>query len=216
MQSNWFIAADDLTGAADCAIAFTKAGTPAAVIWGDGTSSAPVVSANIESRAMTAAQAAVAHREALERFWSPSTRLYKKVDSTLRGQPAAELAETVAFLKEKGAGAFVIVTPAFPGTGRTTEGGAVLVQGQPLESTPLWARDHTYESAHIPTILTEAGLPADAISLANVRQAHRRWVSLLTKPNAKGWRRWYATPPLKTISILSLRQRCRAQKACFG
>lgn len=164
MQSNWFIAADDLTGAADCAIAFTKAGTPAAVIWGDGTSSAPVVSANIESRAMTAAQAAVAHREALERFWSPSTRLYKKVDSTLRGQPAAELAETVAFLKEKGAGAFVIVTPAFPGTGRTTEGGAVLVQGQPLESTPLWARDHTYESAHIPTILTEAGLPADAIS----------------------------------------------------
>ncbi|WP_347253639.1 four-carbon acid sugar kinase family protein [Leminorella grimontii] len=186
MQSNWFIAADDLTGAADCAIAFTKVGTPAAVCWGEGNSSAPVVSANIESRALTAAQAASAHREALERFWSPNTLLYKKVDSTLRGQPAAELVATVDFLKEKGAGAFVIVTPAFPGTGRTTEGGAVLVQGQPLESTPLWARDHTYESAHIPTILTEAGLPAEAVSLACVRQGAQELGRLIDEARSKG------------------------------
>lgn len=186
MPSSWFIAADDLTGAADCAIAFTKAGTPAAVCWGAGSSSAPVVSANIESRALSATQAAAAHREALERFWQPDIRLYKKIDSTLRGQPAAELAATVGFLKEKRVGAFVIVTPAFPGTGRTTEGGAVWVQGQPLESTPLWEREHTYDCAHLPTILANAGLLSGTASLTDVRQGSLALGQLIDEAQSRG------------------------------
>ncbi len=170
MPSNWLIAADDLTGAADCAIAFTKSGIPAAVIWGEGTSDAPVISANIESRSLSPATAAKAHQDALERLWVPGTLLYKKIDSTIRGQLAAELAASVAFLKAKKAGTFAIISPAFPGTGRTTEGGAVRVQGAPLESTPIWARDHSYDNAHLPTICEQVGLKTGLADLAMVRR----------------------------------------------
>lgn len=170
MSSRWLIAADDLTGAADCAIAFTKAGTRAAVIWGGAVSSAPVISINIESRALEAEQAAKAHMDTLNRLWSRGTRLYKKIDSTIRGQPAAELAATIDFLKRNGAGALAIMTPAFPGTGRTTEGGSIRVQGGKLEDTPLWQWDHTYETAHLPSVLKSAGLECATIDLATLHR----------------------------------------------
>ena len=35
MPFPWFILADDLTGAADSAIAFARRGAPARVVWGD-------------------------------------------------------------------------------------------------------------------------------------------------------------------------------------
>jgi uncharacterized protein YgbK (DUF1537 family) len=62
-----------------------------------------------------------------------------------------------------------IVAPAFPATGRVTEGGRVMLEGVPLEQTPLWARDHSYASAHLPTVLAEAGLRTRLLPLAALR-----------------------------------------------
>jgi uncharacterized protein YgbK (DUF1537 family) len=57
--------------------------------------------------------------------------LYKKIDSTLRGNVAAELA---AF-RAATAVARLPLAPAFPAQGRTTEGGAVWVDGFPLDAS---------------------------------------------------------------------------------
>jgi uncharacterized protein YgbK (DUF1537 family) len=48
--------------------------------------------------------------------------------------------------------------------------GSVIVQGVPLEQTPLWARDHTYASANLVEVLCSAGLSAEVLSLAAIAQ----------------------------------------------
>lgn len=58
--------------------------------------------------------------------------LYKKIDSTLRGNVAAELA---AF-RAAAAVDCLPLAPAFPAQGRTTRGGAVWVDGRPLRRSP--------------------------------------------------------------------------------
>jgi len=102
MTARWLIVADDLTGAADCAIAFAKRGMAAVVSWGErawgerasgeGIADAAVLSVDADSRRFPAAQAAARQLAAQAAHWRAGTRLYKKIDSTLRGQPAAELA----------------------------------------------------------------------------------------------------------------------------
>jgi uncharacterized protein YgbK (DUF1537 family) len=57
--------------------------------------------------------------------------LYKKIDSTLRGNVAAELA---AAREALGPRRPIIVAPSFPAQGRTVSGGRVFVDGKPLRS----------------------------------------------------------------------------------
>jgi len=156
MSPRWLILADDLTGAADCAIAFAKQGMDSVVAWGQGTGA--------DASVLSAVQNA---------HWRPGTRLYKKIDSTLRGQPAAELAVQLAALSAatgRRRAPLAVVAPAFPATGRVTLDGKVLVNGQPLEQTPLWARDHTYKCADLPLVFASAGLTSAVIPLEVVRQ----------------------------------------------
>jgi D-threonate/D-erythronate kinase len=95
--------------------------------------------------------------------------LFKKVDSTLRGQPAAEIAATLASLRSGSARVFAVLAPAFPATGRTTIGGRILVHGTLLEETELWQRDHTYANADLIDVLATAGVRAEKVALAAVR-----------------------------------------------
>jgi D-threonate/D-erythronate kinase len=172
MSARWLILADDLTGAADCAIAFAKNGLDAQVFWGEGAKgesagNASVLSVDADSRRFSAADAAARQLAAQAAHWQRGMRLYKKIDSTIRGQPAAELA---AQLEALGTPApLAVMAPAFPATGRLTRDGRVVVNDQPLEQTPLWARDHTYASAYLPEVLASAGLSAVVIDLATVR-----------------------------------------------
>jgi uncharacterized protein YgbK (DUF1537 family) len=170
---NWLILADDLTGAADCAVAFARRGHAAEVRWGDAMPDiAPVgampavLAIDVDSRGLDADTAALRHA-ALVRELPPGRALLKKIDSTLRGQPIAELAATLRVLRSH---TLAIVAPAFPATGRTTEAGRVWLQGAPLEQSPLWQRDHSYASADLPALLTQAGLPTATLSLATLRQ----------------------------------------------
>ena len=168
----WLIVADDLTGAADCAVAFAKRGMPAIVSWAGGTiaEEVPVLAVDADSRRLSAAEAANRQRAVLNARYRQKQAVYKKIDSTLRGQPAAETAALIAALRAAGRKSVAVISPAFPATGRTTEGGHVLVQGKRLEETALWALEHTYASAKLPDVLATAGLRAGTAPLDVVRQ----------------------------------------------
>ncbi len=89
---------------------------------------------------------------------------YKKIDSTIRGNIAAE---TLAMLEILEWDASIIV-PAFPAEGRTTVGGYHLLKGIPVERTEV-ARDvHSpiFES-HIPTLL-KSQLPEEKKDLVGL------------------------------------------------
>jgi uncharacterized protein YgbK (DUF1537 family) len=164
----WLILADDLTGAADCAVAFARRGHAAAVTWGEAAgqeAEEAVLAIDADSRRLSAEAAAARHAALLR----PGPTLYKKIDSTLRGQPAAELAATLAALREGGRPALAVVAPAFPDTGRTTEAGRIRLGGAPLEDSPLWAREHSYGDADLRAILEGAGLPTALLPLEELR-----------------------------------------------
>ena len=116
------ILADDLTGAADCGLAFLRAGLPVTV--GLGAAPGPVAAIDLDTRRMSADDAAAAVREAAGRA---EGLVYKKLDSTLRGHVAAEIR---AALEATGL-ARAVIAPAFPAQGRTVRGGQVFVDGEP-------------------------------------------------------------------------------------
>lgn len=172
MTARWLILADDLTGAADCAIAFARRGFVAGVSWGAGpdeNARPRVFSYDVGSRELTGAQAAERHRLALESFLSEERTFFKKIDSTLRGQPAAETASTMRFLKTRTGSAFGIFAPAYPATRRTTISGRIHVGGLPLEEAEVWKRDHSYPSADLVEVLSTAGIAAEVVSLDVIR-----------------------------------------------
>src|SRR5919108_190872 len=139
------VIADDLTGAADCGIAFALAGLPTFVSIGNAPApdSAQIVSVDTDTRRLATGEAARRAGEAARDAYRRGTRgLYKKIDSTFRGHVAAELRATVQAAAELQGGdsPIVVFAPAFPGTGRTTRGGRVLVGGVPLEETEVWRK----------------------------------------------------------------------------
>lgn len=165
----WLILADDLTGAADSAVAFARHGLSASVAWGDDPPGDTVLALDADSRRLAPDAAAARHRALLQAHHREGAALFKKIDSTLRGQPAAELAATVRHLRIQGRGALAVVAPAFPATGRTTLGGRIQVDGQPLEHSSLWARDHGYPGADLVAVLRSAGLRVCLAGLDAVR-----------------------------------------------
>ncbi|SNB70939.1 Uncharacterized conserved protein YgbK, DUF1537 family [Arboricoccus pini] len=173
MTQSWLILADDLTGAADCAIAFARRGRRAVVSWGEvesGWRPADVVAYDTASRGLPPERAAQAHRQMLGRLSGPDRTLFKKIDSTLRGEPAIETAVTAEFLRAQTGMAFGVFAPAFPSTGRTTIDGHVHVAGRPLEEAEVWRRDHTYASADLVEVLASADVVAERVPLAIIRR----------------------------------------------
>jgi uncharacterized protein YgbK (DUF1537 family) len=137
------IVADDLTGALDVAGPFANRGHPTWVavdhrqVEAAQFAAAQVLSVNATSRHLPAALAASLVQETIARLCPPQTEiLIKKIDSTLRGNVAAE---TLAAMQASGR-PNAIVIPAFPAQGRTVADGIVHVQGVPLPQTP-FARD---------------------------------------------------------------------------
>ena len=193
MPQRWLILADDLTGAADCAIAFARRGLEASVGWHGAEEAsqllAPagaVLAVDADSRRLPPAEAAARHVALLRARHGTGQGLIKKIDSTLRGQPAAELAATCRVLREDERPALAIIAPAFPATGRTTEGGRVHMNGTPLEETPLWARDHSYDSALLPDILAAEGLSTHLLTLDAMRGGEAALTGALRAALAKG------------------------------
>ena len=131
------ILADDLTGAADAGGFFGNLGLTTIVRLDHNTSYAgDAVILNTHSRHLSPEEACQQNIHAVQSLWPsekspPSGWIYKKIDSTLRGHPGAELHAIMETLNYTHA----LVAPAFPDQGRTTVNGKQLVNGQPLEST---------------------------------------------------------------------------------
>lgn len=136
------IMADDFTGACDTAAQFASPGRPCRILIEEpGARHDPGVRVvDTETRHATPAQAAAVVRRAsssaaIDRAGWPGL-VYKKIDSTLRGNIAAELEALASALPRR----ILIVAPAFPSTGRTTRRGLCLVDGVPVDETE-FARD---------------------------------------------------------------------------
>ncbi|VXC56114.1 putative D-threonate kinase [Arthrobacter sp. 9AX] len=128
--TRWAIIADDLTGAADAAAAYGPTHTSSVIldvdcIWPE----AEILSVNTESRYLAAEEAASAVTSAVGRALAQDRRIFKKIDSLLRGNVGAEVAATLAATAQGRGRGLAIVAPAFPATGRTTQGGLVHVGG---------------------------------------------------------------------------------------
>jgi uncharacterized protein YgbK (DUF1537 family) len=166
------VIADDLTGAADCGIAFALAGLPAFVAFAKGglPADAQVLALDTDSRAVSAEEAARRVHKAARDAWAGGARtLYKKIDSTLRGHVGEEVAAAVAAAKESGRRPVVIAAPAFPALGRTTFAGRVFVDGIPLERTEVWRKSGMTGPADIAGQLRASGLRVAGADLEAVR-----------------------------------------------
>lgn len=134
------VIADDLTGAADTGIQFRSLYGEVLLMADSGLAARPpapvpeVLAVHTSSRALPAAQARARLRLAAERLtlWRPG-RVFKKVDSGLRGNIGAE---TDALVDTLGLH-LSFIAPAFPRAGRTTVDDIHLVHGQPVAESEM-------------------------------------------------------------------------------
>ena len=177
--------ADDLTGAADCAAACAAHGVSATVVLHAPRHSAPcwpdtdILSIDADTRCLSSAQAAAATSDLLRicqtrgAFDAPCL-LFKKLDSTLRGNMATELAAILRMRRSLVSGnekIAMIMAPALPAQGRTTIGGRQFVHGRPLHETDLWKDETHAPQSKISALLAEAGLSCCVIEIATVRRS---------------------------------------------
>jgi len=137
LNSSWIVIADDFTGAADSSVQFATAEKPARLVldWHDkralGNSIAALV-VDTDSRFLSAHAAYQRVYDATKALSDArSSRYYKKIDSTLRGNPADEIAAVL----EAGQFRFAVVTPAMPKNERIVREGICYVRGVPLASS---------------------------------------------------------------------------------
>ena len=146
------IVADDLTGAMDSSGYFARLGFSTIVILDAGFSSAAdVVVVNTNSRADDVNKAGEKVRQAARSL--AGRVVFKKIDSTLRGNIGAELEAVVEELACEKA----IVAPSFPEVGRTTVNGILLVNGAKVTETQ-FANDpiSPVKISHIPALLAKS------------------------------------------------------------
>jgi uncharacterized protein YgbK (DUF1537 family) len=127
------ILADDLTGACDSSVPFARRGlatrvllAPRPVAVGPGDR-ADVVAVDANTRQMSRRLAVARTSVAAHALrTSETTRLFKKVDSTLRGHDGPELLAC----KRAWDSPLAILCPAFPATGRWVQDGEIFVDGR--------------------------------------------------------------------------------------
>ncbi|MEW1821603.1 four-carbon acid sugar kinase family protein [Arthrobacter sp. NPDC080031] len=129
------IVADDLTGAADAAVPFSASRETAVLVhptvaWPP----ADVLAINTETRYADGLTARKTVGGLVSRAGRNGVRVFKKIDSLLRGNVGVEIAASLEALRLPDLPILAIVAPAFPRTGRTTLNGIVHVAGTPLGS----------------------------------------------------------------------------------
>lgn len=131
------VIADDFTGANDAGSGLAQAGARVHVLFGTEAplpeDAADVLVISTDSRAVSASQAAERVAQVVQHFAAQLQQgwLFKKIDSTLRGNVGAE---TAAALHASGK-RLALVAPAVPRLGRTTREGKVWVNQRLLTDT---------------------------------------------------------------------------------
>jgi uncharacterized protein YgbK (DUF1537 family) len=138
--------ADDYTGASDLANTLTRnglatvqtIGVPAAGLSLDGIDAVVV---SLKSRSIPAGDAVAAARRADKWLRARgATHVMFKICSTFDSTDAGNIGPVTLALQEDCGAESVLVTPAFPATGRTVYFGHLFVGGVPLHESPL--KDH--------------------------------------------------------------------------
>lgn len=167
MTRRVLVIADDLTGAMDAGSEFASRGfsTVVALGAGDGIekrAERDVLAVDTDSRYAPPDVAARAVTEGITAY--RAAIVYKKVDSTLRGNLLVEIEAAIA---ASGAD-LAVVAPAFPATGRTTVDGTHLVAGEPVIET--LGGEERPTSANLPTLFEGSSYPVTTCSLERVNR----------------------------------------------
>lgn len=174
--------ADDLTGAMDTGVGLAKAGLVAIIAFSTcATVESEAVVVTTDSRAASAADAYRHVRSVGERF--RDHLIYKKIDSTLRGNIAAELQ---ALLDATGV-KHTIVCPAFPAIRRTVVKGHLFVDGIPVSETQ-FSRDPVspVKKSDIGEVLrTGSGIETDYIDIRDVERGPEHIAQLVNSSKAR-------------------------------
>ena len=193
------IVADDLTGAADCGAGCIADGLSTVVVLGEASRArglaAEVIAFDAETRRLTPDAAGQATELAVRELCATGgvRVVYKKFDSTLRGNFAREIAATrhacrgwLAHGKAGDAASPVsplaIIAPAFPAAGRTTRGGRVFLHGEPLEASEVWRNEGMSGVANVSAMLREQGnLHTETMGLETIRTDAGTLTALLAR-----------------------------------
>ena len=135
------IAADDVTGATDSVVQFSRTGWSSRLLLGellpDSVEPGSALAVNTDARALDTATARHATASAIRNLVTAGAdRLYLKIDSTMRGSVGAQVAGALDAWQEQHPGCFAVVCPAYPAMGRTVEDGLLRVHGGPVEDSP--------------------------------------------------------------------------------
>ncbi len=176
--------ADDLTGAADAAAGIATRGLVTVLTFsGMVPILADALVLSTESRALSEKQAVQAMRLLVRNLrradlLSESTLIYKKIDSTLRGHAAGELATLMDSVGRNSA----LVAPAFPAQGRTTVDGHQLVGDARLEHSEF---GQEVPASDLRALFATAGRPLVHLRLEQLRSSTDRLRSLLSDSSAR-------------------------------
>ncbi|MBQ3819268.1 four-carbon acid sugar kinase family protein [bacterium] len=151
------VIADDLTGANDTALQFHLKGANTQILLSDeiellnlkGTQvwAISTESRNVDSN--TAYEKVVKIANMFKEKLNPDF-LYKKIDSTIRGNIAVEILGILSVFEYDAS----IIVPAFPAEMRTTVGGYHMLKGIPMERTEMACDPHSpIRESHLPTLL---------------------------------------------------------------
>lgn len=174
------ILADDLTGAADSAAGFAARGMRTAVAMNYGEMMLreddwDVLAVDHNSRNLDEVDAVATMLKNWALTRRAGTWVYKKIDSTLRGNWAAEVAALTGV-----SGDIAVVAPAFPEIGRTTVGGMQYLYGEPLDASRPYGSHLNYPGTIIDQ-LRYRGIDTVHLSLDVVRSSPDKLYRTLTQ-----------------------------------
>jgi len=188
-----YVIADDLTGANDTGVQFTKKGynTIVSVLDERSTIIIPdnldVFVMDIETRELESKTARKRLKSILEKInINEKDIVYKKVDSTLRGNIGDEIEEIMMILNRD----ICIFSPSYPSYQRITIGGYLVVDQKPLSLSEYFCGSSTQvENSFIPFLLKkQTDFPVGQIDLKDVAKGQKTIISKINELYQKGKR----------------------------
>ena len=141
------VIADDLTGALDTGVQFSNWGFAVQVTDNPLSSGADVVVVNTDSRSLDPEKAYDIVFSVAKKV-SSFDIIYKKTDSTLRGNVGTEIQAVLDATGEETA----FLTPCYPPTARYVKDGHLLVDGVPIDQTE-YSSEHGSQQSYIPDLI---------------------------------------------------------------
>ncbi|MBA7562140.1 four-carbon acid sugar kinase family protein [Candidatus Atribacteria bacterium 1244-E10-H5-B2] len=187
----FYIIADDLTGANDTGVQFTKKGynSKVSIFNKQSTIIIPdnldVFVVDTETRELKSKIAREKLRNILKKLnIDKNDMIYKKVDSTLRGNVGDEIEEIMNILKKD----ICVFSPSFPSHKRITIGGYLVVDEEPLGSSEYSSNNlKQEENSFIPFLLKkQTDFSVGQIDLKDVVKGQKTILSKINKLYQKG------------------------------